>query len=224
MNTFAIEYSYKTLLFYFKINEEIFFLFKNKDEVNRALNIPKLFNDFVVDNNINLLDLDLLINSSGPGSFTGLRISLSFIKGLSLGLEIPFVNVPTFDVFVKVVKVKSDVLVLSFTAGRYFIGHYRDCKLCGNIICFSEAELFQYLDKLDFKFVVVGNGIEFIYEKLNEKLKGQFKSINDIYAFGAALTELGKLKYLESRHGDDILSGPCYVRLSDAEINSYLLK
>lgn len=42
-------------------------------------------------------DLDLLACAGGPGSFTGLRIGLSTIKGLSLGLGKPFVTVPTLD-------------------------------------------------------------------------------------------------------------------------------
>ncbi|AHH06252.1 O-sialoglycoprotein endopeptidase [Borrelia crocidurae DOU] len=220
MNTLAIEYSYKNLLIYFQINEEILFLIMNKNEVNNVLNVPKLFNDFILDKNIDLGNLDLLINSFGPGSFTGLRISLSFIKGLSLGLSIPFVNIPTFDVFVRLFHTESDILVLSFTAGRYFLGHYRDFKLCGNIVYFSEIDLLKYLNELDFKFVIVGNDIDFIYEKF----KSRFRVIDDMRAFGAVLTDLGKAKYFKSRQGDDILSGPCYVRPSDAEINSYLLK
>ena len=42
-------------------------------------------------------DLDLLACSGGPGSFTGLRIGLATIKGLSLGLSKPFITVPTLD-------------------------------------------------------------------------------------------------------------------------------
>ncbi|MCK7577233.1 MAG: tRNA (adenosine(37)-N6)-threonylcarbamoyltransferase complex dimerization subunit type 1 TsaB [Chromatiales bacterium] len=42
-------------------------------------------------------DLDLLACAAGPGSFTGLRIALATVKGLSSALGIPFVTVPTPD-------------------------------------------------------------------------------------------------------------------------------
>ena len=34
----------------------------------------------------------------GPGSFTSLRVGLSFAKGISLGLGIPVIGVPTLDI------------------------------------------------------------------------------------------------------------------------------
>src|SRR5437899_12036894 len=42
-------------------------------------------------------DLGGLAVSVGPGSFTGLRIGLSTVKGLALALSIPIVAVPTLD-------------------------------------------------------------------------------------------------------------------------------
>ncbi|MFA6365671.1 MAG: tRNA (adenosine(37)-N6)-threonylcarbamoyltransferase complex dimerization subunit type 1 TsaB [Candidatus Hydrogenedentales bacterium] len=51
----------------------------------------------LADASIGLKDIDLIACTSGPGSFTGLRIGMSTAKGLSLALGLPWVGVPTLD-------------------------------------------------------------------------------------------------------------------------------
>ncbi|AAU07042.1 MULTISPECIES: tRNA (adenosine(37)-N6)-threonylcarbamoyltransferase complex dimerization subunit type 1 TsaB [Borreliella] len=213
VNALSFEYSYKALIVYCRINNKDFSLFKLKSNFN--FSIPKIFNDFVITNNIDLNQIKLIVNSCGPGSFTGLRISLSFVKGLALGLSIPFVNISTFDVFANLVKNSSSVIVLAFTAGKYFLGHYKNCELIGKILCFSKEDLFEYLNQIDPNSVLIGNNLENISEKFNYK----FEIIENLSSFGRILTELGIAKYLKNRKSDDILSGPLYIRQSDAEIN-----
>lgn len=60
----------------------------------------KLFTliDFVIKQAaIELNDIDCIAVSSGPGSFTGLRIGLAAVKGMSAALSVPVVPVPTFE-------------------------------------------------------------------------------------------------------------------------------
>src|SRR5207247_617489 len=51
----------------------------------------------LVDAGWSVRDLEGLAVSVGPGSFTGLRIGLSTVKGLALALAIPIAAVPTLD-------------------------------------------------------------------------------------------------------------------------------
>jgi tRNA threonylcarbamoyladenosine biosynthesis protein TsaB len=46
---------------------------------------------------VDLKDYDGIAVSSGPGSFTGLRIGMSAAKGLALGAGLPIYTVPTFE-------------------------------------------------------------------------------------------------------------------------------
>ena len=49
--------------------------------------------------NLSINEVSQIAFSSGPGSFTGLRIGLSAVKGIAYGSEKPLIPVPTFDAF-----------------------------------------------------------------------------------------------------------------------------
>ena len=53
---------------------------------------------------IELKDLELLICTKGPGSFTGLRVGMAGLKGISLASSAPLVSVPTLSVIDESVK------------------------------------------------------------------------------------------------------------------------
>jgi len=59
-----------------------------------AVNIKKIINK----HNILIKDLDFITINIGPGSFTGLRIGISFAKGLCLSNNIPLIPISSFDI------------------------------------------------------------------------------------------------------------------------------
>jgi tRNA threonylcarbamoyladenosine biosynthesis protein TsaB len=46
---------------------------------------------------IQIQDLEAVVVSAGPGSFTGLRIGYSAAKGIALGANLPIAAIPTFE-------------------------------------------------------------------------------------------------------------------------------
>lgn len=54
----------------------------------------------------------------GPGSFTSLRVGLSFAKGMSLGLGIPVIGVPTLDITANQQPLAETPLCAFLQAGR----------------------------------------------------------------------------------------------------------
>ncbi|MEO8399339.1 MAG: tRNA (adenosine(37)-N6)-threonylcarbamoyltransferase complex dimerization subunit type 1 TsaB [Ignavibacteriaceae bacterium] len=81
----------------------IYFSEKKYFEVNFNLknsHAEKLFDaiDFVIKSaGIDLKEVGAIAVSSGPGSFTGLRIGMSAAKGLSFGANLPIIPVCTFE-------------------------------------------------------------------------------------------------------------------------------
>ena len=64
---------------------------------SHAENLHVFIDQLIKDNNYSLEDLDAVVVSKGPGSYTGLRIGVSTAKGLCYALDIPLIAVNTLN-------------------------------------------------------------------------------------------------------------------------------
>jgi len=67
--------------------------FKN----SHAEKIFEIIDSVIKTSGVRLNNLGVVAVSTGPGSFTGLRIGMSAAKGIAFGASLPIVPVPTFE-------------------------------------------------------------------------------------------------------------------------------
>lgn len=82
-------------------------------EIERALEITKE-------------KIERIFIAIGPGSFTGLRVGLSLIKGIALFSNIPVIGVPTFDGLVYNLPIEGKVfMIMRYRLSKAYYSVYR---------------------------------------------------------------------------------------------------
>ena len=76
-------------------NERIISSKEMNDGYSHAENLHLFIKEVINESNITINDLSAISISSGPGSYTGLRIGFSAAKGLSYALNIPLIKIDT---------------------------------------------------------------------------------------------------------------------------------
>ncbi len=174
---------------------------------------------------LKLKDIDLLVCTKGPGSFTGLRVAMSSIKGISLASGAPYVSVSTLEAFAHPLSLLSTpvLTVLDAKKQRFYAALFQNGKRVTADRDLTTDEIGNLVTDLD-QVVISGPDCEMLISQL-EDIKEKFDTFPLIIpdnlqnrSYGASLITLGKALY-EASGADDIASGPTYVRLSDAELS-----
>lgn len=74
--------------------------------------------DVLEESNCKISDCDAVAVSSGPGSYTGLRVGVSAAKGICFGASIPLISVLTTDILAYQGKGKADYIIPMIDARR----------------------------------------------------------------------------------------------------------
>ena len=90
---------------------------------DHAEKLPVLINKILKNNNLTMNDFNSVAVSNGPGSFTGLRIGLSFAKALAFSNQLPIVPIPTLYSIannLSLTNSKIKILLYSHSTNVYF--------------------------------------------------------------------------------------------------------
>jgi len=171
-------------------------------------------------------DLNGVVCMGGPGSFTGLRIGFSVAKGLALSLGIPFAPISTLDCMARPLSSIPGIIVPVIDAKQkaFFCSMYSgSIKLCLDMDITAEEFLAETQklknEKSEVSFWLTGPGSALLCEKLPNPLPDYIRPGTNL-PYGNALTllEMAGENNIFVNSADNLLSGPDYIRKSDAEI------
>lgn len=81
----------------YDLNHLLDFLEDNSDSYSHGERLHVFIDDILKRNQLTVQDLDAIAVSEGPGSYTGLRIGVSAVKGMCYALDIPMIAISTLE-------------------------------------------------------------------------------------------------------------------------------
>lgn len=172
---------------------------------------------------LQLNDVDAFAVAIGPGSFTGLRIGLSTVKGLSYATGKPFVTVPTLEAF-----------AWNFPFSRYPVCLMLDARKgevysavfewvdqgFGRIMDEASVKPDHLLQKLKGVVLFAGEGVKLYKDRIGQIMgeRAVMASPEKMIPFPSNVAMLGLKKLLEGNFTEPVAAVPFYIRKSEAEL------
>tara|TARA_B100000902_G_scaffold399651_1_gene471585 strand:+ start:2385 stop:3089 length:705 start_codon:yes stop_codon:yes gene_type:complete len=181
--------------------------------------LHSLIEKILFENNFSINDFDAFAYSSGPGSYTGLRIGAASVKGFAFALKKPVVAVPTMKSLVcKILnghkkKYKNKDLfcpVLDSRKGEVYAALY-DCNykeyLAPFACSFASFSFNKYLEKNSIYFF--GPGVHKLSSIINHR---NAIFLNTDYPSACSLSEIAYSKYKNEDFEDIAYFEPDYLK------------
>ena len=175
------------------------------------------------DCNIDISEVDGFLVPKGPGSFTGLRIGMATVKGLSMGSNKPYLSISSLDALAYSLVNFDGIIcpIMDALRDSVFTCMYKSSNgELSKIIDYSALsldELVEVLQQKDEPVIFTGDGVYKYKEYLLEKLPNAKFAPNHLSVVRAsALGELG-MELLRKGQYDDMNSSPLYLKKPQAE-------
>ncbi len=170
-------------------------------------------------------DIDAYAASVGPGSFTGVRIGVSLVKGLAFGRDIPCIEVSTIEAIAENIRGLDGLLVPCMDARRAQVYNALFESKDGGLTRLTEdraialSELAEELRKYpDKRIYISGDGYNVAKKALTEAgIKTEDTPELLINESAASVARIAYRKLLCGETVKDSEISPSYLRLPQAE-------
>ncbi|GAA0084203.1 tRNA (adenosine(37)-N6)-threonylcarbamoyltransferase complex dimerization subunit type 1 TsaB [Clostridium sp. CTA-7] len=185
--------------------------------------IMDIIDKLLKDSNLSIDDVDGFVVSKGPGSFTGLRIGMATIKGLSFGSNKPYISVSSLDALAYSLISFDGIIcpIMDALRDSVYTCLYRNNN--GNLealIDYSAIELDELIELLktkNEKVIFTGDGLIKHRDYLSKNLPNASFAPNHLSVIRASsLGDLGIKLLLDNKY-DELNSSPFYLKKPQAQ-------
>lgn len=213
-NILAIDSSTRTLKLALKFGGDRLVKSESDADQSHGQIIIKRISDLMSSAGIKQNEIDAIVVSIGPGSFTGLRIGLAAAKGMALALNIPITSVSSFEIAKTRLADRADSIsaVTPLTKDQFFVASMAETVFDSTTIKVVSTN--ELLD-LGQKTKLIGLGSD-----LNDHLddKSMIEEPGEIVFNAADLLVIGQIKLNQNMLADLVNLEPLYLQKSQAEI------
>ena len=184
----------------------------NDGAYSHAEKLHEFIEGVVKEAGVSLSDLKAVAASKGPGSYTGLRIGVSAVKGLCFALDIPMISIHTLESLSHAISITDGYIIPLLDARRMEVyssvfneNHEFVRNVQAEII--TEASFSEFLSEK--KCYFLGDGAE----KCKELIKNEHAVfLDDKFPSANEMSALSYIKYKKSDIEDVAYFEPFYLK------------
>lgn len=167
--------------------------------------------DILSKNDVSSNQLTAVAVSSGPGSYTGLRIGVSAAKGLCYALNVPLISVSTLEaLFLRQKNASSHAFFLPMIDARRREVYMQKFDRSGAALSPVEAVVLDevFFEKCESNSVIFGDGAD----KFKDIVPSHVVLIEGVFPSASMLGELAYEKFIQNKFEDTAYYEPFYLK------------
>ena len=195
------------------------------NKMTQSVNMMPMVEEALTRSGLDIADIDLFAAVTGPGSFTGVRIGVTAVKGMAHGAGKPCIGIDALEALASGTFAAQGILcpIQDARAGQVYGAAFRSGMPPVRILPDMAEKLTEYLNKVqeaagsDEKLFFVGDGVATYRQAITDQLgeRAVFAPEHCSYLRPAAVAMLAHMRQQEAV--DYLTLAPVYLRAPQAE-------